>query len=593
MSSGHQACQAEPNWAIPQKSSLFLGAMKKLTLLLCLCALAISLRAEYFTIRKFDADYVLEEDGDLQVTERITVEFSQERHGIFRVIPYVFKAGDGGSEVALNRKGISPYFRVWLRHVKVEGFESDVSTDGSLMTIRIGSEDILVDGVQQYVISYTLRNGVNQFADRQELYLNITGVDWQTGIDTVMAAIHFPAGFSPDPSKVITYQGVAGSREPATARVEGNVLRIGSTRPYGDHEGLTFAVAMPVDLVRTDLPWMLQLLQWLWPILAAITCVTVVLLWFFLGRDKGFTRMVAFRPPDSITPAEAGLLTDHTIQNRDIIALLFWWAQRGYIRISEGGDGPHDYHLHCIRDIGAQDRDYEQYLYLDIFGIHPVGKVIRVKDLKYKLAPAMTKCRNGINIYARQQAFYSKGTRALRALLMMLGLASLIGAVVTLLIAAVSEYFVLSGRYEIPLSLLVMGGMMWVGGNKMVKWGPGGRKYVAELWGFREFIHKAEAGRLRQLLDADPSYFGETLPFAIAFGLAEEWAAKFAGIAMSPPSWYQGRGPLDMTQFTHSVLAASTSIQSTFTATQSSSSGSSGFSGGSGGGIGGGGGGSW
>jgi uncharacterized membrane protein len=91
--------------------------------------------------------------------------------------------------------------------------------------------------------------------------------------------------------------------------------------------------------------------------------------------------------------------------------------------------------------------------------------------------------------------------------------------------------------------------------------------------------------------------FEKLLPFAIAFGVEEIWAARFARFAVPPPDWYTGGAAhnFNTQRFTRSFNSSFVqSFRSVATPTSSSSGFSSGFSGGSsGGGGGGGGGGSW
>jgi hypothetical protein len=119
-------------------------------------------------------------------------------------------------------------------------------------------------------------------------------------------------------------------------------------------------------------------------------------------------------------------------------------------------------------------------------------------------------------------------------------------------------------------------------------------KYGAEMkrygMGMREFLE----GQKRQLEFQEEHYylFEKLLPYAIVFGSAKVWAKRFAHMTHYTPEWYESTAgndfiPLVFVNRLHNNLST---IQSSYTATKSSS----GFSGGSvGGGFGGGGGGSW
>ncbi|OIO66171.1 MAG: hypothetical protein CO186_00405 [Zetaproteobacteria bacterium CG_4_9_14_3_um_filter_49_83] len=115
-----------------------------------------------------------------------------------------------------------------------------------------------------------------------------------------------------------------------------------------------------------------------------------------------------------------------------------------------------------------------------------------------------------------------------------------------------------------------------------------GARVLRELLGFREFMQRAELPRLRLFLREDPNYFEQTLPFAVLFGLVDEWSKRFEDLTPMP-QWYSGN---HFSHLGHDMrVLGSSGITSSPPASQSGgSSGGGGFSGGGGGG---GGGGSW
>lgn len=131
---------------------------------------------------------------------------------------------------------------------------------------------------------------------------------------------------------------------------------------------------------------------------------------------------------------------------------------------------------------------------------------------------------------------------------------------------------------------------------------------VGKLLGLKEFIRVAEAPRLQMLMDQNPQYYYDILPYAMVFGLADKWAKRFEGLSVPPPNWYGGyayeRGmPFDpygfqrglhrsvVTTMHQANTKAAASEISSGSASSTASSSSGGFS--SGGGAGGGGGGRW
>ena len=124
-----------------------------------------------------------------------------------------------------------------------------------------------------------------------------------------------------------------------------------------------------------------------------------------------------------------------------------------------------------------------------------------------------------------------------------------------------------------------------------------GEIILGKVDGFKEFIEVAEKDKLEMLVDENPNYFFDILPYAIVLNVTDKWSDKFNDLVSEPPKWYNSNSfsTFNATSFTNSMSNTISSISNTMTSSpRSSSSSSSSSSGGSsGGGGGGGGGGSW
>jgi uncharacterized membrane protein len=131
-----------------------------------------------------------------------------------------------------------------------------------------------------------------------------------------------------------------------------------------------------------------------------------------------------------------------------------------------------------------------------------------------------------------------------------------------------------------------------------------GRKLLDEMAGFRDYLEVAERDELnlRNPPEKTPALFEAYLPYALALGVDQQWAEKFAAVLASThgsdgkaysPSWYNGSWSVTNLASSTSQLSSSlnTAISSSVTPPGSSSGGGGGGS--SGGGGGGGGGGGW
>lgn len=128
-----------------------------------------------------------------------------------------------------------------------------------------------------------------------------------------------------------------------------------------------------------------------------------------------------------------------------------------------------------------------------------------------------------------------------------------------------------------------------------------GDSFMEKILGFKDFIIYAEKDRINKMVEENPKYFFNVLPYAMVLGITDKWAKKFEKITIEPPSWYKadnGQDYFNCVDFAYSMVDNTALMVDVFSATvSSSSSGSDGggsYDGGeAGGGSGGGGGDDW
>ena len=52
----------------------------------------------------------------------------------------------------------------------------------------------------------------------------------------------------------------------------------------------------------------------------------------------------------------------------------------------------------------------------------------------------------------------------------------------------------------------------------------------------------SEKEKLEMLVEQDPSYFYNILPYTYVLGVSNKWIKKFEDIKMEPPEWYDSPG---------------------------------------------------
>ncbi len=115
-----------------------------------------------------------------------------------------------------------------------------------------------------------------------------------------------------------------------------------------------------------------------------------------------------------------------------------------------------------------------------------------------------------------------------------------------------------------------------------------GTEMLGKLRGLKDFLSTVEKDRIETMVEENPKFFYDILPFAYVLGVSDKWIKKFESISMEPPSWYDGPDAFDMVMFGSFMSSTMSSANSSMISNPSSSSSGGGFSGGGSGGSGGG-----
>ena len=140
---------------------------------------------EGWVINSFDSQIIVKSDGVAVITENITVDFGlQQKHGIYRYIPYLYKNADGTTTYTeINNINV-------MLNDSISKF--DKSTPNGNVMLKIGDGNKTISGVQQYKITYQAKGILRSFTDYDELYWNVTGNDWPVVINNINATVTLP-----------------------------------------------------------------------------------------------------------------------------------------------------------------------------------------------------------------------------------------------------------------------------------------------------------------------------------------------------------------------------------------------------------------
>jgi uncharacterized membrane protein len=585
---------------------MFGGAHTRCELIVCLflllsLAASAAAQARNWRVTDFNDTISIAPDGTALVSEKITLAFVGQWHGIHRTIPVEYPGPEGTN------------YTLFLKIINVTDengsrLKYDSSKSGTSRDLKIYIPDA-VDTTRVVNIDYSVRNGVRFFGSNNdsyaEFYWNVTGNDWPVPIDHASALVTLPENAAAG-LRAQAFTGAYGSKESeVSAEVKGSDVVFETTRALRMRAGLTIDIYVPQGVIKP--PSALAKLFWFLggnPIvfLPLLTFAVMLGLWYSVGRDPdpGVSVAPQYEPPQGMSPAEAGTLIDDTIHPRDITSTIIDLAVRGYIKIEEKIDTfllfhHKDYLFTLLKpreQWGSELAPHERVMLENIF---LSGTGTRLSDLKNRFYIAIPVVREDIMSALKSKGIYTLDPESAN------GYSIVAGVVIAILVIGVQIMGWMNLFYSIPLvigSVLVSALIWWLFARQMTaKTVTGARTRIAVL-GFQEFMNRVDSDRIKRM---PPDTFEKFLPYAMALGVEHHWAQAFDGIIKDPPSWYVspngyvGFSPLFFSSSMHSMAS---DMHQVFVSAPRAGSGGSGFSSGggfsgggfSGGGFGGGGG---
>ena len=545
-----------------------------------------------YNIINFDSQINLNQDSSLTIKETIEVNFLESRHGIYRVIPYIYTH---------NGKTIRSKFKV-LKITNASGLPVDYTIENLKQSkrLKIGDANLTTIGRQIYTIEYQVDDVVLDYGQGPEIYWNITGNEWDTPIQKAHSSVSSPFG----PITKVECFGCVSSFTPSQAIFDGgmDLTVVVQIDPKNN-------LKMPTQFEKT----INSIIDNFGYLLALIPVSTMFYLWYKLGRDKKYLSENVFYEPDNtttttvplfhrphlplvyspidnLTPAEVGTIIDEKVDTKDIVAEIVELARLKFLSINKVetkgflGIKSTDYQLTKLDKSSDSLNKFQSSLLSKIFDTQDDIKISELKNNFYKHLPDLKeKLYNQLEIKKLTIGNIEK----VRSKWIVLGV--LLNFLTIFIIIWLATQRTLNFG---PLIIAFIGLIpSIIFGYNMPKKTALGYNLHRQAVGLKYYLSK---GKWREEVMEKNLFLEEMLPLAITLGVVDKLAKDMKDLGIEPPSYMQG---LAIHTFANDLNSFNTSLATNLSSSpsgNSSWSGGSGFSGGgSGGGFGGGGGGSW
>jgi Predicted membrane protein (DUF2207) len=560
----------------------------------------------------YEADFVVNSDGQLDAVETITAEFPSGRHGIFR---YWDVANQNSPRVRQKPQITSilldgrpaSYQMLWedgerFRVAKIGDPDAYLSYGTHVFEIRYSIPGVLDPGTTG--ADKTFAAGIGAPPTSPSVFFwNVIAPSWNNEIENVDISVTLPG----DVGRAQCSVGYGEGRACRDLTVDGNTVSLTAIN-LAPRTPVTVRAGVDVPTPpRISLPWPYTWDRILGQSLTGVAWIAGLTVAFGLGGYLWYRTTVEpppgfplqYAPPAGLGPVQTEYIRTETVPKDGLTATLFYLAERGLIDLRQVSEkqwtitgkaekrawadvDPVSVAVGSALKVMGPGTEFEAK--------HTVKSGQKLNKAKTDMAVAVAKWShdNGLTV-KRKKELWVRTANALAFLLMLCGFFRW-GFPTTIYALPFVAFFVVTIR-------------SWADG-------VGSRRTEAgrELWSRAGGFHRmlaTDSAETRFDFAARKDLYTAYVPFAVAAGVAALWAKKYemsTGMPAPQPDWYDSSsstsrgfvGGSSGPSFDSFESALSSSIGA-YTASQSSSSSSSSSGGGSsgGGGGGGGGGGSW
>ncbi|MDQ4052506.1 MAG: DUF2207 domain-containing protein, partial [Actinomycetota bacterium] len=292
------------------------------------------------TITDYVADYVVDEDGDVHVTETLTLDGLFTRHGIFRLMDRVDPTAPG------TRR--TPYDVSVTRDGEAEPFEELREDHRRITNIKIGSAtETLGLGEHVYEIKYSLHDAIQPgegVGEESQFYWQLIPTGWMQDIERSTLTVQLPVPSS-DEVQCAVGLGETGGCEAVGAGTD--TLTV-TTGPLEDHTPVSIKTGLDLPTPDQDknVPWAGRFDRTLssspillgLAVLLALGAAVVGAIAARRSHEANPQFPLMYVPPEGVGPAQAKYILTESIDKEAYVASLMHAAQHGAVDLQRGRD---------------------------------------------------------------------------------------------------------------------------------------------------------------------------------------------------------------------------------------------------------------
>jgi uncharacterized membrane protein YgcG len=528
-----------------------------------------------------------------------------ESHGIYRYIPLnnVVKitVDDVEKDMSYHCKvtDISIRYKINNSSQLLQNYE--IEYENNCIVFIIGSEYQLVNNATvTYYIDYKYVVGYDRIEEYDLFYFNILGGGRTTKINNFSYSITMPEEFDTDDFKFyVGVYGETGGENLLSKNITDKTI-------YGDYIGggaieKDVFITSYIRLYNGYFSEVIQpsyIFDYILYGISGLLMLGAIMIAIRGGAKRQIiNKPIEFYPPKGYNPPEACFVSNGQIPIKKMSSLIIYWASGGYLKINAGNT--QDIILTKLKDLPKTVAAYEQTIFQELFksgdevhlntpnvalGSVLVAGTFAVKDKKggsvikpksmfnyimiklMGLIPLLILAvififrNNGemhtftaaIGLIILQFFSYSiianvfernanLGSNSRKNAIMIYILSTIACGIFILISFYIFDWDILD-KYFLRIVVPIVTFVCSICALYVLRIRENLVEEFGRVEGFKDFLEKAEKDRIKLLVDENPGYFYDILPYAYVFDITDKFSKKFEGITIQPSEYYYYNG---------------------------------------------------
>ena len=507
--------------------------------------------AHYMEWVRYDVDLSVNQDGTIDVVEKPTVWFMDERYfqNGYREIPYnrlgsisdwSIKDGDGAAYEPVSGGSKSGTFTV---KSGPDGYVANWYFDSARNTTRT------------FLVSYKVHDALRYYDGGDQVWWKAIYADRGSPVREGTIRVTVPEGTNVH--GLAAYIGTKLAGRGATAQVseDGRTVTYELQRVLKPGEDFEVRVEFTPGIVAGSAPpWQaaddaaaaaeearvrrettMRLVAIVIALLIGVGgAAGLYLLWYRFGRDKPTGVMIDYlpEPPDALPPGMAGTLLDERADAEDITATMVDLARRGALRIKETSYS--DAHIYEREETNIELRPYEEEMLKALFGPELDSKSVASRDFGPAFIERSLAVQTGIYEAVVAEGYFAESPDMVRGNYWHVGVAGILLAMVLNIALWIWTGNLLIASLPGIALVAVAAGMVLLSRYMPCKT-PAGAEAAARWQAFKTYL--ADLGKYADV-EQYTQIWDRWLPYAIAFGIEKQYVDAFKAIDAPVPDWY-------------------------------------------------------